>query len=147
MSDYVITLNKEEFSVLNWKSNELVLHRKRVGRKCPLTYLKKPKEVYIALRNGGKKDRLIFTREVAEIDNFDEIKDNFKASELNYTKVEEIVVNGMIPATALLTKVDTKEKIFVLSDLEILGAPKKVSEFGLKKVPPIFAKAKKKVKR
>lgn len=140
MSKYIIAVNKEEFLMLN-QNEELTLKRK-VGRKSPLTYTRKPKEVYIALRNGAKKDRLLFVRDVAEIDNFDEIRDNFKESELTYTRVEEIIVNGMIPATATLVNVNTKKSEITIKDLMILGEPKTLKELGLQRVPKVFTRIK-----
>ena len=140
MSKYIIAVNKEEFLMLN-QNEELTLKRK-VGRKSALTYTRKPKEVYIALRNGGKKDRLLYVRDVAEIDNFDEIRDNFKESELTYTRAEEIVVNGMIPATATLVNVNTKKSEITIKDLMILGEPKTLKELGLQRVPKVFTRIK-----
>lgn len=140
MSKYVIAVNKEEFLMLN--QYEAFTLKRKVGRKSPLTYTRKPREVFIALRNGGKKDRLLFVRDVAEIDNFDEIRDNFKESELTYTRAEEIIVNGMIPATATLVKVDTKKGEITIKDLMILGQPKTLKELGLQRVPKVFTRVK-----
>lgn len=136
---YVLTLDRKEFTNLNCYQLTHTISRK-LGRKCVLKYARKPITVYIVVKNG-KNNLLYFERQVAQVDGeeFDILKHKFRESEIKYAVVEKYAVNGMILATAQITKINGKKNEITLDDLNILAEPLSLEKVGLKRVPRVFS--------